>query len=493
MRFCVQSPLALVAVMMLFTAAGCQGCAPAPPPDAIPPGELCGTGTIDGADYTVDAAHSQLVVVVKRKDAFGCGALHSHAVRAGQAVLTYTLDKTALSDGTLTMTVPAAGLQPDAPELRTAFLQGFGGEVVLTPDNIQSIKGSIREEVLADAHPDLTFTVSGLSASDGAGSATLTSSIAGQDSDTTLNYTASKTGDGYAVTGDGVIDGTRHGMPRLSLGFCVDEHIEVHFTLAFIAGTTTCDALDHGVNPERTFYDDTTCASNVGFNAARDVLGPRCMGCHLDPPRAGATVPLITWEDYRTDSIRNPGHALYETAHAYINTDPAVALSMPPSEYTQLAADELALLNTWIVDDHGTNARCADDAGPTLFERTAHVGCANAPSVSFDDADGNGNSARAFFDNNCMYCHGDAAYAPAAPQVGVFDGATFTGTYDFAAAAAPGSHPYYADAQGPLSFWEMAVLRVNDRSMFPSGGAEQDPSFVQFTAWVQAGFTETCP
>jgi hypothetical protein len=92
-----------------------------------------------------------------------------------------------------------------------------------------------------------------------------------------------------------------------------------------------------------------------------------------------------------------------------------------------------------------------------------------------------------------MFCHGDTTLSPQAPQVATFDGASFV--YDFEAGNLPGLVPYYADADGNVqSFWEMGLSRVLDGSMPPATQVPvDDPAFLQFRAWVEAGFTEACP
>lgn len=511
--------LSLLSLAALGVAGVAGSCDCGAKPEPLPAGNLCGTGAIDGQDYAVDAEGTELVIAVHKQDAFGCGALHSHAVLATIAGFEYDLDSGA--KGTVTITVPAKGLDPDDKDLRLKYLPD-GENQELSEGDRSSIRGSVAEEVKADEFADLVFVLSDLTVLDGDGTAKLTSTIAGADSTVDVEYNAKKDGDDVTVTGTAIVDGAPHGIPRNALGFCVNPIMEVSFSVHLTPGTQECDV--GGGDPdvfEPTFFDDQECG-DVGFNVVyNDVIGPRCMGCHggLLPDgsgnyRGGATVPLVEWEHFRFDSIRNQGAPLYETAHEYVNLpsgDPDV-LSMPPAvvdngpdgqsgtalpESTPMTAEEIALFNSWYAAG-ARNVQCADDVQKKVFTRTEpRADCNAAGAIHFTDPQpDNGDFAAADYFQSCIYCHatGDELQAPSAPPVATFDADSGTDVVDFAKGNADVTHPFYVTADGsPLSFWEAGVHRVEDQSM-PTGGtdeANEDPAlFAAYKAWVADGYCE---
>ncbi|HEY1101503.1 MAG TPA: hypothetical protein VGF99_21365, partial [Myxococcota bacterium] len=370
--------VSVVAAALAVSAAGCGGCDT--PVDEVPAGVgVCGSGPVDGTDYKIDGG--ELVLKIARADAFGCGALHSHVVEAKQATFSWDLDSAAA--GEVDIVVAAASLDPDDPTLRTKYLPD-GENQPLSDSDRASIRGSVLEEVQAEAHPALTFKLTALSTLDGEGTATLTSTIAGADSDSAVAYTATKDGDVVTLHGTATIEGAPHGIPRNALGFCVDPAMGLEFTITLAPGTVACDEDVEEVPPyvQQEFPDDA--CGDVGFNVVYNhVIGPRCAGCHgatmPDDPtlyRGGATVPLFAWEHFRVDSFRNQGTPLYEKAHEYVNLDPAEGLAMPPptGESTTLQqilpvvsaggvdyATEQALFNAWVTVGQGRNTQCADD------------------------------------------------------------------------------------------------------------------------------------
>jgi hypothetical protein len=503
-------------VVMLATTllSACEGCGPAPDPIG---GAICGSGAIAGTDYLVE--DSELVIVVKKKDAFGCGALHSHVVQATQATFAYALDGAAA--GEVDIVVPAIGLDPDDPELRLKYLPD-GENQALSDGDRQSIKGSVNEEVLASEHPALRFTLKNLSAIDGDGTGTLVADIAGATSEVVLGYTAMKDGDTVKLVGRAVLDGAPHGMPRNALGFCVEPLMDIAFELTLAPGTARCDDEVDVVPPfEETFFPDEDCGE-VGYTVVyNEVVGPRCLGCHGgtlpgNPAllRGGATEPLVRWEDWRVDSPRNIGRPMYLKAHDYVGLDPfnPEELAMPPSALGEatplqdLAApvtiagttytSEKDLFDAWVEQGLGRRAQCADDVEVKTFglnngQAVQPGACGdgalryNAPQAEHDDF-----SAADFF-VGCTSCHstGSPGQAPAAAPIATHvDDAD---VIDFAAGDLPVTHPFYVDSDGdPLSFWEASIHRTEDGSMFPGatiGVFNDDPAFLAFKAWVAAG------
>lgn len=490
-------------VLLVVNAVGACTCGPVVPP---PPGDFCGTGTIDGAPWALDSEASRAVIVVHRKPGAGCGLFHSHVVSASIARVEYELETAALADGTVKVTIAAAGLDPDAPELRAELLPD-GENGALSEGDRRTIRGSVAEEVRAAEHPELVFTFSGLSATDGAGKATMRAEMAGAGADHEVEYAVTRGADRIEVKGSGKVDGAPYGMPRNSLGFCVEPTMDIVFDLALVPSPTPveCKGAPLPAPWQPTIFDDDSCADAVGYNDARQVAVRSCAGCHGLEPRLGATVPLVEWEDWRRDSIRHQGRPLYETAHAYVHRDPSEGLSMPPVDLrgepmaTPLTVEERALFDAWIAGG-ARRTRCTDDPGLTTFDDIDVPTTACDDTIHYETPDADGNSAQQFFEDRCAYCHLDAAgFYPQVPQVGLLDGdglpivddQAFYARLDHAAAARGVLHPWYLGAGGaPLSFWEASVLRVEDHTMPPSPaqlGLETDPAFLQFKAWVQAG------
>lgn len=492
--------LSLVAAVLAAATFGACNCNPITPPA----GDVCGTGTVDGAPYAVDPAGTRALLVVSRKDGAGCGVFHSHVVKATVGTIEYALNSADLGASTVKVTLLAAGLDVDDPQLRAELLPE-GENQPLSDGDRQSIRGSVAEEVLAHEHPTLVFTLSKLSAADGAGTATMKAELAGATSDVGLDYTVTKEGTTYKVTGTASLDGAPYGIPRNSLGFCVEQVMQVRFDIVLVpaAQPVVCEGAEPPPAYEPQFFDDTECADAVGYNEVRDVAVRRCAGCHAAELRLGATVPLIEWEDWRSDSLRNPGRPLYQTAHDYVHLAPDQGLSMPPVDpveplATALTAEEIAVFDAW-VEGGARNAACANDPGPTTFAERDFTAKQCDDVLHYTSPDAEGNTAKSFFDNNCSYCHQDGTgrYVQV-PQVSllddngdfVIDDETGGPAVDHVAAAAGVLHPYYLGAgSAPLSFWEASVLRVEDLSMTPNAGFDmtQDPSFLQFKAWVEAG------
>lgn len=495
----------LLASSLVVAAVGACNCDPID----VPAGDICGSGTVDGTAYALDAAKSRFVIAVKRPNGNGaCGVFHSHVVDATQVESSFTVASADAAASTLVVRVAAAGLVPDDPDLRAELLPE-GENFPLSDGDRRSITGSVAEEVNpGNEFPILTFTVSGISATSGEGTATLTSDIAGATSDVETAYTITKEGENHIIKGTATLVGTPHGIPRNALGFCIDPNMLVSYELTMVPGAVTCDPLGEGEGFEETFFDDQACAEDVGYNEAASVAVRRCAGCHSEVPKLGATVPLVVWEDWRVDSIRNPGKPLYETAFEFVHLDPAEGLSMPPQPpdgeilTTDLTDDELALFDAWI-DGGARNAACADDPGPPSIGPAI----AENPDCSDEYTAGNpGETAADFFTNYCAYCHLDNSpeqlYA-GIPQITKLDGdgapitdeVTLYGALDFEKAAAAVSHPFYVNDDGQrTSFWVASLARVVDQSMPPLGAGDLsgDPSFVAFEAWVNNGHPAPC-
>jgi hypothetical protein len=503
----VRLATSLVVAALGALGASIGGCSCDPVP--IPPAALCGSGTVDGTAYALDAEKSRFVIAVKRPNGNGaCGVFHSHVVDATQVEASFTVAAANAASSSLIVRVAAAGLVPDDPDLRAELLPE-GENFPLSDGDRRSITGSVAEEVNpAGEFPILTFSVSGISATSGDGTATLTSDIAGATSDVDTSYTISKEGDAHIIKGTATLIGTPHGIPRNALGFCIDPNMLVTYELHLVPGAVTCDPLGGGEPFVEEFFADEACAEDVGFNEVAAVATRRCAGCHAEVPKLGATVPLVVWEDWRVDSIRNPGRPLYESAFEFVHLDPADGLSMPPQPpdgeilTTDLSDEELALFDAW-VDGGARNAACENDPGPFSVGPAIPV---NTECSDEYTAGNPGETAADFFNNSCAYCHLDNSpeqFYAGIPQIAqldeggtpITDEVTTYAAIDFTKAAAAIDHPFYVNDDGErVSFWVASLARIADQSMVPGGlgDVSGDPAFLAFEAWVNNGHPAPC-
>jgi hypothetical protein len=87
-----------------------------------------------------------------------------------------------------------------------------------------------------------------------------------------------------------------------------------------------------------------------------EVLISGCRDCHGDPPRWGAPMALLTWEDTQQPSVTDADVPVHEMMKLRLNdaTDP-----MPPSRNDEMTDEEKAILNAWL--DEGAPAAAAAD------------------------------------------------------------------------------------------------------------------------------------
>jgi hypothetical protein len=473
MKCIVRNLVCLIAVLSL--ANGACTCATPPPPT----GEICGAGSVGGTGYVVDPAGTELaIVVLNYEDQAACSFFHSHAILATAARFTYNLQ--ADGQGEVLIEVPASGLNPDPPELRAKLLPAGQGDPLSDSDR-GTIVGSVLDEVQAVDHPVLKFTLSALTATDGTGSATLASEIAGGSSTVPVTYTATAEGTDVTIEGTAILAGEPHGMPRGSLGACVDPNLTIHFKVRLTPGEGVCAETDTTPVFEPRSFPDVRCAEENDYNTLyNEVIGPRCLGCHGDTLRIGATSRLVEWAEWRNNSIRYPDGPLYEEAFDYIHRAPEDGLSMPPPDGpTALSAAELASFDAWI--SGGALNGCDGAAPPKTFglgpNGTAVVAQDEPNDDDPDCANATLTSARPYLENNCLYCHdGAVANAPVAVAEGE---------------VAPQSNPFYIDATGAkLGFWEAGVARAHDLSMPPGATtppADDDDAFNAYREWVRCG------
>ena len=469
----------LLAVSVLLSLSACGGCGNGGGLDAGP-STVDGAGVLvrDGAEqaYTIDTEDSHFIIVVINKDSqFGCGLFHSHAVEAESYGLNFRLDADAPENSELSLEVAASGLNPDSPENRARYPETSVSD--LNENERGQIKSSMLEQLDAANNPTLTFTASNFTALEGEGTIDLDVDLAGAQSTLTMTYEGVFEGDKLIITGIGTLDGTQHGIPNGFASDCVESDMTLDLRMVLVPGTLD-GGLDAGVIEEYVptvfpYEGDCVEGTTVSFNEVRDVLGAACAGCHGAEPSLGATVPLVTWDDYRVDSARNPGRPLYETAYEFI-TDPGSAAPMPPEGVVNPLTDEQkALFVRWY--EQGA-PDCLDLAPAKTFDPVPSPPNHCAP-VSFND------DIAPLMANNCTYCH--SADQDALPIIDT----------DYSRGLDDATHPYYASEDGPLNIWEVSMYRVMDGSMPPfAGGALYDDQGADVTQlfidWVASGYPE---
>ena len=76
-----------------------------------------------------------------------------------------------------------------------------------------------------------------------------------------------------------------------------------------------------------------------------EVLRDNCLGCHGDPPVAGAPMPLTTWEHIQAPAASDESVRVYEMMNVRINSETA---PMPPPSEGALGDEDKAVLNEWL-------------------------------------------------------------------------------------------------------------------------------------------------
>jgi hypothetical protein len=470
MRVVVRKPFPILSLSLgAVFATALAGCPGTPPDDGGTPTGGDGTIIVDGEaqSYTLDVDASKLLIVIEKNVTVGCPSFfHSHVFEAGAIALSFDIDESDPAASTLTATVPARALIADDPANRALF------DLTKDEDVPEAFRGDIKSSGLSEldavTHPNLVFKVLSLDAIEAGGEGELPNTaqieveIAGEKSTIPMQFRYVKDGTTRTLIGEGILDGTPHGMPRKTECY-KSSSLPLHLTLVLVPGTeqTVVDA-GPDIDPNRQVFPyEGDCVDKIAFNTVRDVAVRACAGCHAKPElRYGATVPLVDYADFRTDSFHNPGVPLFETMRAYLNATDGT-LQMPPLDQTPLTVDEKNLLLEWI--DQG-GPECNDGVSATTFTPVNNVACGTPNYI--DDV-------KPVFVNNCSFCHSDTQTA--LPVIG----------FDFAPGAADVAHSYYL----PLTIFEASLLRIEDGSMPPYGGVTPaDAALVR--TWVEAGYPE---
>jgi hypothetical protein len=91
-----------------------------------------------------------------------------------------------------------------------------------------------------------------------------------------------------------------------------------------------------------------------------EVLISGCRDCHGNPPRWGAPMALVTWEDTQRPSVTDPAMPVHEMMKVRLND---ARNPMPPPRNDEMTEEEKAILNAWL-DDGAPAAAGADTCAP---------------------------------------------------------------------------------------------------------------------------------
>ena len=481
----------------------------------------CGTATVGGTEksYALVGGESELLLLMKKGP--DCpGFFHSHIVNARAAIYEFSLNRDNPSASTLTARVFTAGLDNDDPADRARFSETSAQN--LSGSDRNGARVSMLDEMEADQFAEMTFTATDMSTLEGTGTAPVVVNLKGRQSTITMQATAEWSGDRLTITGTAVLNGGNHNIPKNRTNQCMDANMDMQMKLVF-EPVENCEATtevpDGGPPFAATFFPPQgVCAATTGFTTVDstvgmspgDVLNMRCGGCHTEPTHMSASISLVTWEDYRYDSERNPDTALMNTAVAFMRLDPFAAGSMvmpPLTSGVIMPEDEIALVERW-VQEGGHLAAC-DGSGmpepvgaPRMYTPVAPAVCGALGAPIWNDVKcffgaeivGGGVDPDCTGVTNGQHCAG--CHAQGLPQV------TLTthqgGTPD-------GIHAFYRQVTGVrtdggalypgIPLWQVAVARVEDGTMppgLPRGDTVADSTQLDLlTRWVNAGFPQT--
>jgi hypothetical protein len=214
----------------------------------------------------------------------------------------------------------------------------------------------------------------------------------------------------------------------------------------------------------------------------QEVLAAGCGDCHGDPPRWGAPMALVTWEDTQQPAVSDPGKAVHELMKERLHDteDP-----MPPARFDDMTADEKAVLDAWL--DEGAPAAAAEET------------CAPEPDAGTDDGDGGVPDSGSNGDGHNLPCEPDyefRAFDPADPEQGYEVPTGGDGNYyKCFAFEAPFAEGEQGIAWGPLIddertihhwiLWE-SPNHYADGSMFDCG-ALPDSDSLFLAGWAPGG------
>jgi len=460
MTLWTRTVLACVATTCIHGCAGDGGNNPGAEGGATGSGIIISDGK--ALDYVVSAPESELLLLVRKEDAPACSFFHHHAVAARAVGFAFALVRASPATSMLSATVSAAGLDPDGAEDRGKFRET--SSTTMTARERSDIRANVLDQVGAGSHPVMTFTARNFSTLDGNGTAVVSVDLKGLQSTLVMHATAQWDGERLVMEGTGTIDGAQHDIPVGTFRDCIESAMDLKMRIVLVPGRNNAATPDAGAVQSwvrQDFPEAPGACGPVGFAEVQNTLLMRCAGCHGNPPTQGATLPLMTVEDFRRDSLMSPGIPLYvDAAERMLDNG---LRQMPPSGATQLAPDEQQALLAWARG--GGHANACDGGAATPSPAEGVEGDAGTPACSTAGYA----EVRGVFERRCTSCHavGGSAVALDSREAGL----------------APATHPGYAG----MTLWQAAVARMEDGSMPPGGGAPRAAELEQVRRWVEAG------
>lgn len=376
------------------------------PPPLVTETRGAGVVVVDGTprDYALDPARSQLALLVTRRSGQACSFFHNHAVGARALNLSFRLNPADLAGSTFRAEVAAAGLSPDEPAFRGAFAETQDGS--FTEAEREDIRANVLDQVDGAGHPVLTFAARALSTLEGQGTATLDATVRGITSTVPLDASAVWEGTTLILRGTGTLRGADHGIPVGSFRQCINPDMALKFELVLVPGETTANATDAAVPAyvPQFFPDAQPCAPSPtpSFADVKDVLSLNCTACHDQEPAFGATVPLVRWEDFHTDTPLSAGVPLFTDLAERLNA--LDGRRMPPAP-SAMSAPEKGLLLQWL--NAGAPQYACDANGQPVMPSTAppESTCHSGVSYTYPTGGNFPTSFAMFPDADCVSCH----------------------------------------------------------------------------------------
>ncbi|MEW5854660.1 MAG: hypothetical protein AB2A00_38145 [Myxococcota bacterium] len=470
--------------LLALGSAGAQ-CPVMPGEDTFPPPQTGTSGAgvvrVDGTDrsYRVIPEESRLLLLVQKKSARACTFFHDHAVAARAVTYSFSLDRQAPGSSTLTARVAAAGLDPDEATSRDSFPETAGTR--MSERDRQDVRTNMLEQLDAAHHPELTFTARNLTTLEGAGQAEVTADIKGRTSVVPLQGVARWEGERLILDGTASLEGTPHDIPSGTFQDCIEPGMGMLLHVVLAPGEESRgDEVDVVPDFHREFFPGQADCGAVGFSDVARTFLVRCGGCHAATPTHGATVPLVTWEDFHYDTRMSPGRPLYlDVAERILDPGPR---RMPPPDATPLTSDEVARILAWVAS--GAERRvCVAPGGPAPGGALPTVRAAAPRPPDGGSSSGSSCSPLGYGDvqpilaTHCVSCH-----ARGGPEVALED-------YEDGLL-----HVTHAAYQ-PLNRWQASLARMEDQSMPPSAAGDDDEEVPRPTAaevarmrrWVELG------
>jgi hypothetical protein len=181
-------------------------------------------------------------------------------------------------------------------------------------------------------------------------------------------------------------------------------------SLAFCAGLIACSSNNSGTTPP------TTSAAGTGGNATQtplpcavdELVKSQCQTCHTDPPKFGAPMPLVSYEDFQAPAKSNNAVTVAQMAVVRLKDD---AKPMPQPPNPRPNAEQLSMFEQWV--NSGAPARTADDTSCVSGQGGA-AGASGAAGAAGNAGGAGGSAGAAGAAGGTTACVPDIIIAPTA-------------------------------------------------------------------------------